>query len=450
MPPIPPSVAADQIILASWGNAVRAALNATLGRITQAGQLLVGSGSDDITALDPPSTQSVLQASSAGAISWLAAGSVNAATWIQDRTITRTQIANATIRAAQIGATTITGAKIAGRTITGAKLATNTVTATELANAVTDDIAAGVAAGTYRTNLAVQTKPTPPAGFSVGTQAITLRGADDPLNIDPGLTARVTITVHGDTLAFLIGNGDLHRYTIYTNSIVSRGSRSTVSGATRGLFYYDDGYYLVQANSSTVYVYLVSEFTSNNTFSSTISLNQTLLGNTRGAAATANGFLVLSGTKGADDSVVKLFSFTGDFQTEYSVVGIPASTVGSTTADVAVSGTHFYVFIKTDTTTFTAYAYRLADGTADTNANFDINEFDDNYIRGAVIDAISDGYVWLTGGDGPILRVLLPTDDYRETINGVLTTRQPNTGDMYTLSSTADGIKWLRQTQLSL
>ena len=299
MPPIPPSVAADQIILASWGNAVRAALNATLGRITQAGQLLVGSGSDDTTALDPPSTQSVLRASSAGAISWLAAGSVNAATWIQTRTITRTQIANSTIQAAQIAATTITGSKIAGRTITGAKLATNTVTATELANAVTNDIAAGVAAGTYRTDIVTQTIPTSPAGFSVGTQAITLRGADDPLIIDPSFTARTAITVHGDTLVLFASNGTLRRSTIYANAITERESRSTEGGATRGLFYYDDGYYLVQANSSTVYVYLVSEFTSNTSYSSTITLSQTLPGNTRGAAATANGFLVVKWYGGA-------------------------------------------------------------------------------------------------------------------------------------------------------
>ena len=218
MPPIPPNVAADQVILASWGNAVRSALNATLGRITQAGQILVGSGTTNTTALDPPSEQSVLRASSAGAISWLAAGTLNAATWLQDRTITRTQIANGTLRDAQIGT----------RTITGSRLVANTVTETELDDAITDliDVATD-----YRTNLKVMIGPATTVG-SLGDQAIYMSTGVQPAAYSfPHAALANGVAVYpevfgetADIIAFA-GLDEIYRFTLATGVQLSVGYR---------------------------------------------------------------------------------------------------------------------------------------------------------------------------------------------------------------------------------
>ena len=244
MPPIPPQVAANDIILASWGNAVRTALQATLGRITQAGQLLVGSSTDDITALNPPSAESVLRSSSSGAISWLAAGALDAATWLDTRSITRNQIANGTIRNAQIG----------GRTITGAKLATNTITDAELADAVTDEIDD---AADYRTNLAAQLRPTSPSGFSVGTQVLYLALAPpETTEFTPG-EAGAGLAVHGTTLAVLaISASKVTQYRINDDSTLTEiGERTTgLPSFTRGMTYYNGFYYAVFANTAARFV----------------------------------------------------------------------------------------------------------------------------------------------------------------------------------------------------
>ena len=54
MPSLPPAVADGQIILSSWGNAVRAVMLSGLGRITRRGQIVVGAAPLETIVLDPP------------------------------------------------------------------------------------------------------------------------------------------------------------------------------------------------------------------------------------------------------------------------------------------------------------------------------------------------------------------------------------------------------------
>ena len=73
MPSLPPAVADGQVILSSWGNAVRAVLLSGLGRITRRGQIIVGAGPLETMALDPPAladSPGVLHMTSAGEASY--------------------------------------------------------------------------------------------------------------------------------------------------------------------------------------------------------------------------------------------------------------------------------------------------------------------------------------------------------------------------------------------
>ena len=140
---------------------------------------------------------------------------------------------------------------------------------------------------------------------------------------------------------------------------------------------------------------------------------------------------------------MRAYAHDGTFAASYTVV------VGNQqSSGIASDDTHFYIWIWQSGSDYTGHAYRLSDGGEDTSAAFDITGGPSVGLDGL---AIQDGFVWMLGrGVGPIVRVPFPNDDYREIISGTLTAIQPTFGEMYTLSSTADGNKWLKQTQLPL
>ena len=426
MPPIPPNVAADQVILASWGNAVRSALNATLGRITQAGQLLVGSGTTNTTALDPPSQQSVLRASSAGAISWLAAGTLNAATWLQDRTITRTQIADGTLRNAQIGT----------RTITGSRLVANTVTETELDDAITDliDVATD-----YRTNLKVMIGPVSTVG-SLGDQAIYMSNGVRPTaySFPHGSANGVAVypEVFGETadiIAFA-GLDEIYRFTLSTGvqlSSVTAVVGVVPTGMTR-IQNVDAGafYMVVQAANLAGFLRV---FPSNLNVSLGVQDVQGIAN-----AASLGGLWVYHRDP---NPAVTFFTYAGT-----RTASDPSYPVGTLTGAIASTTNHFYV-ISTLGGSGEAFAvaYNNSDGTVDRSRSFRMLNLH-LIVEGATI---ANGRIWLSDTFGTVLSYLLPSSDsYRADIGGTLFTIQPSFGEMYTLTATSDGTKWLRQTQL--
>ena len=495
MPPIPPSVAANQVILASWGNAVRAALNATLGRITQAGQLLVGSGTTDATALDPPSALSVLRASSSGAISWLAAGALDAATWIETRSITRDQIADNTIQATQIftrtitrtqiaddtiqagqieddtitrdqiaddtiqagqieddtitrdqiAASTIRGAQIDGRTITGAKLATNTVTDAELANAVTDAIDD---ATDYRTNMVVQTEPIDPTLYAVGTQGIYVpaRGVEQPVHspdiagetLSLGGGSAAGLAVYGSTIAVAILDNPtrIRTYNINTRVNIDNFELTSFINA-RGLTY--DGTNLRVHRSSPTRVVIVNPDTGVLGDSVTLSgLGAQFYGLTHND----DGFIILSGPSQSPPNAFR-YDNNFTFVAEYPLSSLTAGNHGG---GVASTSDHFYIVTPTEPRA--AAVFRSSDGSRSPNREFNLGGSPPTAFnfRGA---AIFDNDLWLITHTGALWRYpLRVTHDYRALINGVVTQVQPEYGDMYTLTSYTGGNKWLRQTQL--
>ena len=369
---------------------------------------------------------------------------------IEDRTITRTQIADDTIQNVQIANNTITRDQIAsstirngqidGRTITGAKLAANTVTEAELADAVTDSIAA---AADYRTGLFVQTEPVSPSGFALGVQAVFLPPA---LSTEPTIftsplgsgTVRRGLTVHGNTLALVAGisNLSIYTYSIGSDTLTALDSRSGGTGlnAVRGLTYYNNRYYVVRPFNNSIYFFVASPLGSDETL---LPVSGSLA-NSVAITAIPTGFAVHRQSNTVN--IVQLIDHAGTFGSAYTVAAGASEGIAST-------DTHFYTWVRTSSGNFTGHAYRLSDGSEDTDAAFDITGGPAGSIEGA---AISGPFLWLTASSGDIYRFLVPTDDYRATISGTLTAIQPAFGDVFALTSTADGNKWVRQAQLAL
>ena len=131
MPSLPPMVSDGQIILPSWGNAVRSVLLSGLGRITRRGQIIVGAAPLETIVLDPPlvaDSPGVLHMTAAGEASYLpladikpgpdsitavelAPGSVGPVE-LQDDAVTRPALADAAVGTAEVGGGAITAPKL--------------------------------------------------------------------------------------------------------------------------------------------------------------------------------------------------------------------------------------------------------------------------------------------------------------------------------------------------
>ena len=124
-------VSDGQIILPSWGNAVRSVLLSGLGRITRRGQIIVGAAPLETMVLDPPpvvDSPGVLHMTAAGEASYfpladikpgpdsitaveLAPGSVGAVE-LQDDAVTRPALADAAVGTAEVVGGAITAPKL--------------------------------------------------------------------------------------------------------------------------------------------------------------------------------------------------------------------------------------------------------------------------------------------------------------------------------------------------
>ena len=169
MPSLPPAVADGQIILSSWGNAVRAVMLSGLGRITRRGQIVVGAAPLETMVLDPPAladSPGLLHMTADGTASYYPLADVKPG----PDSITGLELAPGSVGPVELQSNAVTRPALANAAVGNAEVADGVITDPKLSAGVREDIA----------NVEDYARPTVPAALipitRVDTRSIYLAG----------------------------------------------------------------------------------------------------------------------------------------------------------------------------------------------------------------------------------------------------------------------------------